>query len=427
MASLENATIPHVSDLRAHLPEKGKDDGWKLRPNRAKHFEAMSELVPAWRRRTFSIAALRREAQRVLPRPIFDFADGGAEDERTLHRNEAAFSELSLVPRPLRGSAERDLSVELFGKSLRLPVLIGPTGLAGLFWPGGECATARAASAAGTIYCASHASVVPLETIAACGASPRWIQVFVYRDRGFTRDFAERAAAAGFDALVLTIDNQLTGNRERDLRNGFTIPPRFGPIALAGMALKFGWFMRMRHELRRITFGNYVDRLGASDIGTIAQRMPSLLDPSLSWRDVDALRNWWRGPLLLKGVLHPEDAKEALARGVDGIIVSNHGGRQLDGAVASVAALPAVVEAVAGRIPVLLDGGIRRGVDVIIALALGARACLIGRPHLWGLAVAGEVGVTHALDLFRREIDRVMGLCGITRIAEIGPDLLMRR
>ncbi|MBV9051139.1 MAG: alpha-hydroxy-acid oxidizing protein, partial [Hyphomicrobiales bacterium] len=159
----------------------------------------------------------------------------------------------------------------------------------------------------------------------------------------------------------------------------------------------------------------------------IAQRMPSLLDPSLSWRDVDALRNWWRGPLLLKGVLHPEDAKEALARGVDGIIVSNHGGRQLDGAVASVAALPAVVEAVAGRIPVLLDGGIRRGADVIIALALGARACLIGRPHLWGLAVAGEVGVTHALDLFRREIDRVMGLCGITRIAEIGPDLLMRR
>ena len=363
----------------------------------------------------------------MLPRAIFDFADGGAEDERTLQRNEAAFSELFLLPRPLRGAAGRDLSIELFGKSLRLPVLIGPTGLSGLFWPDGECAAARAATNAGTIYCASHASVVPLETIAASGAAPRWMQVFIYRDRGFSREFAERAAAAKYDALVLTIDNQLTGNRERDLRNGFTIPPRFGPTAFAGMALKLSWLFRMRRELRRITFANYVERLGAADLRTIAQRMPSLLDPTLSWRDVDALRHWWRGPFLLKGILHPADAKEALARGVDGIIVSNHGGRQLDGAIASVEALPGVVDAVAGRVPVLLDGGVRRGSDVVTALALGASACLIGRPHLWGLAVAGEAGVAQVLDIFGREIDRVMGLCGITRIAEIGPDLLMRR
>jgi isopentenyl diphosphate isomerase/L-lactate dehydrogenase-like FMN-dependent dehydrogenase len=386
----------------------------------------VTEPLQAWRRRAYSVAALRAKARSVLPRPIFDFADGGAEDERTLRRNETAFSAFGLLPRPLREAGQRDLSIELFGKRVRLPVLIGPTGLSGLFWPGGECAAARAAAVAGTIYCASHASVVPLETIAACGVAPRWMQIFVYRDRGFTREFAERAAAAQFDALVLTIDNQLTGNRERDLRNGFTIPPRFGPVALAGMALKLPWLFRMRQELKRITFANYVERLGATDLKTLAQRMPSLLDPSLSWRDVDALRSWWKGPLLLKGILHPQDAREALARGVDGIIVSNHGGRQLDGAVAAVEALPDVVEAVEGRLPVLIDGGIRRGSDVVIALALGARACLIGRPHLWGLAVAGEAGVAEVLDIFRREIDRVMGLCGVSRIADIRPDLLMR-
>jgi isopentenyl diphosphate isomerase/L-lactate dehydrogenase-like FMN-dependent dehydrogenase len=394
--------------------------------DRANDGGRMRGTAARWQRRGYSVGALRLEARKLLPRPIFDFADGGAEDERALGRNEAAFSEFGLLPRPLRGAATRDLSIELFGKSLRLPVLIGPTGLSGLFWPGGECAAARAAATAGTVYCASHASVVPLETIAATGASPRWMQVFVYRDRGFTREFAERAEAADYDALVLTIDNQLTGNRERDLRNGFTIPPRFGPAAWAGMALKLPWLFRMRKEFSRITFANYVERLGASDLRTIAQRMPSLLDPSLSWRDVDELRRVWSGPLLLKGILHAGDAKEALARGLDGIIVSNHGGRQLDGAVAAVEALPGVVNAVAGRIPVLLDGGVRRGVDVVVALALGASACLVGRPHLWGLAVAGEEGVTQVLDIFRREIDRVMGLCGIAKIAEIGPDLLMR-
>ncbi|MBV8764507.1 MAG: alpha-hydroxy-acid oxidizing protein [Hyphomicrobiales bacterium] len=386
----------------------------------------MNERVSTWRPHAYSVATMRAQARRVLPRPIFDFADGGAEDERTLRRNEAAFSAFGFLPRPLCGSSHRDLSIELFGKSLRLPVLIGPTGLAGLFWPDGECATARAAARAGTVYCASHASVVPLEAIAACEASPRWMQVFVYRDRGFTREFAERAAAAKYDALVLTIDNQLTGNRERDLRNGFTIPPRFGPAAFAAMALKLPWLMRMRGELKHITFGNYVDRLGASDLKTLAERMPSLLDTSLSWRDVDQLRSWWKGPFLLKGILHPQDAKEALARGVDGVIVSNHGGRQLDGAVAAVEALPAVVEAVAGRIPILVDGGIRRGRDVIVALALGASACVIGRPHLWGLAVAGEAGVMQVLEILRREIDRVMGLCGVSSIGQIGPDLLMR-
>jgi L-lactate dehydrogenase (cytochrome)/(S)-mandelate dehydrogenase len=384
----------------------------------------MSGIAPAWTRRAYSIDALRRMARSALPRPVFDFADGGAEDEFTLRRNEAAFDDLRLLPQPLRGAATRDLSVTLFGKRSSLPVIVGPTGLAGLFWPDGERCAARAAAAAGTAFCLSHGSVCSLEQLAATGAAPRWMQVFVYRDRGFTRELTERAAAAGFDTLVLTTDNQLLGNRERDIRNGFSIPPRFGPAEYLSMALRPGWLWRMRGELSRITFGNYVRPGEAADIRAIAGRMASLLDPSMCWKDVEELRKTWSGPLILKGVLHPAEARMAVERGVDGLIVSNHGGRQLDGAPASLEALPAVVEAVGGRIPVLLDGGVRRGADVVKALVLGAAACLVGRPQLWGLAVAGEAGVAHMLDIYRREIDRVLGLCGISRIADIDRTLL---
>ncbi len=366
-------------------------------------------------------------ARHVLPRPVFDFADGGAEDERTLRRNEAAFADHALVPRPLAGPAQRDLSLTLFGQALSMPVMIGPTGLAGLFWPDGERAAARAATQAGTAYCLSHGSVCSLEQLAETGAAPRWMQVFIYTDRGFTRELTARAAAAGYHALVLTIDNQMLGNRERDLRNGFTIPPRITPSNLAGMALRPAWLLRMRGELRRITFGNYLRAGETASIQTLAQRMGALLDPSMTWSDVEALRRDWPGPLLLKGVLHPADASRAVELGIDGIIVSNHGGRQLDGAVSAIEALPAVVAAVAGRAPVLLDGGVRRGTDVVKALALGARACLIGRPALWGLAVAGQAGVAHVLDIYRREIDRTMGLCGAANLSQIGADLLFRR
>jgi L-lactate dehydrogenase (cytochrome)/(S)-mandelate dehydrogenase len=253
------------------------------------------------------------------------------------------------------------------------------------------------------------------------------MQVFIFRDRGFTRELAERAAAVRYDALVLTIDNQMLGNRERDIRNGFAIPPRFRPADLAGMALKLPWLWRMRNELPRITFGNYVRPGEAADIKTLAGRMAALLDPAMTWVDVEEVRRIWKGPLILKGVLHPAEARAALERGIDGLIVSNHGGRQLNGAPASLDALPAIVEAVAGHIPVLLDGGVRRGSDVAKALALGAAACLIGRPQLWGLAVAGEAGVAHVLDIYRRELDRVMGLCGVARLADIGHDLVFSR
>jgi isopentenyl diphosphate isomerase/L-lactate dehydrogenase-like FMN-dependent dehydrogenase len=379
-----------------------------------------------WRREAHCIADLRRMAQRVLPRPIFDFADGGAQDERTLRRNEQAFDGITLLPRPLNGAAERDLSLELFGRRISMPVIIGPTGLAGLFWPMGEQAAARAAASAGTAYCLSHGSVCALEAIPS-GDSPRWRQIFIYRDRGFTRELAERASASGYGALVLTVDNQLLGRRERDLRNGFAIPPRYRAPEVFAMATKLPWLLRMRRELPRITFGNYARPGETARIEELAGRMARLLDPAMSWVDVDALRTVWKGPLVLKGIIHPLEAAEAVARGVDGVVVSNHGGRQLDGAAASIDALPAVVAAVDGRIPVLLDGGIRRGVDVVKALSLGAAACLIGRPQLWGLAVAGEAGVAHVLALLRQEIDLTMGLMGASRLGDLGQHCLSRQ
>lgn len=368
-----------------------------------------------------SIAQLREAARERLPRPVFDFADGGAEDEATLRANEAAFERHALWPRPLRGSPARDLSLTLFGQTLSCPVLVGPTGLAGLFWPQGEVAAAKAAQACGTVYCLSHGSVCTLEELARTHQGPRWMQVFVYRDRGFTRELADRAAASGYQALVLTLDNQLLGKRERDLANGFTIPPRFGPRQLLQFARRAPWWWSMRRELPRITFGNYVRPGQPESVAHLAARMGSLLDPAMHWDDVAALRAHWRGPLLLKGVLHPQDAAEAVRLGVDGLIVSNHGGRQLDGAVASLDALPQVVQAVQGRVPVLVDGGVRRGSHVLKALTLGATAVLIGRPQLWGLAVAGQAGVEHALHLLRSELDRAMGLCGLRSLQDIQP------
>jgi len=389
--------------------------------------QRVNAVAPAWKQRGFSIEAMRDLARAALPRPVFDYADGGAEDERALRRNETAFGEIELLPRPLNGAAERDLSVTLFGQKLKMPLIVGPTGLSGLFWPDGESCAARAATAAGIPYCLSHASVCTIEDLAARGPAPRWMQVFIYKDRGFTRELAERAQAAGYGALVLTTDNQLLGHRERDLRNGFTIPPSFGPAGLAGMALKAEWLWRMRKELSRVTFGNYVRPGENPDMKTLAARMGALLDPAMAWSDVDELRRVWTGPLILKGVLHPAEARAALDHGVDGLVVSNHGGRQVDAAPATIDALPAVAEAVAGRMPVLLDGGVRRGADVVKALALGATACLLGRPTLWGLATAGEAGVAHVLDIYRREIDRVMGLCGLARIADITGDVVFPR
>ena len=368
-------------------------------------------------RHGYSVAAMRNLARKQLPRVVFDFVDGAADDERVLRRNEQAFADTLLLPRPLQGTTVRDQSIELFGERLNGPVLIGPTGLAGMLWPRGEAESARAAKAAGTVYTMSHASTVAIEDLARDVGGNLWMQVFVYRDRGLTRSFAERAHAAGYKALVLTVDNQIPGHRERDVRNGFTVPLSMGVASFLDVALHPGWWLRMART-PRFTFANY--RLeGASDILSLAARMGSLLTPDLSWKDVELLRNAWDRPLLLKGVLHPDEAKRAMELGLDGLIVSNHGGRQLDAVPASLEALPAVLDVVGGRIPVLLDGGVRRGTDVIKALALGARACLIGRPQLWGLATAGERGVAWVLELLRTEVDRAMALGGWESLAKL--------
>jgi L-lactate dehydrogenase (cytochrome)/(S)-mandelate dehydrogenase len=352
---------------------------------------------------------------------VFDFCDGAAEDEITRRRNEAAFADWEFQPTPLNGTSSRDQSIVLFGERLALPVLIGPTGLSGMLWPQGEVAAARAAAAAGAVYTMSHASTVAIEELAQAPSAPLWFQNFMYRDRGVTRAFAERAQAAGYRALVLTVDNQVLGQRERDLRNGFVIPPRVTWRSVADVARALPWALRMARA--PITMANYVSET-RKDIVSLGAYVAGLLDPTLNWKDVDWLRGLWRGPLLLKGVLHPDEARLAIEHGIDGIIVSNHGGRQLDTALPSIRALPAVAEAVAGRIPVLLDGGVRRGSHVVKAIALGATACLIGRPHLWGLALGGEAGVAQVLEIFRRDIDRVLALGGWDGIDRVDRSVL---
>ncbi len=382
------------------------------------------KAVKDWRRKAYSIEAMRRLARRVLPKPVFDFSDGAAGDELTLRSNQASLDQWALVPRPLNGAAVRDTSINLFGHRLTLPVIVGPTGLAGLFAADGEQQAARAAQAAGTGYCLSHGSVCTLEQLAQTGAAPRWMQIFVYQDRSFTHEHIARAAAAGYDGIVLTIDNQLVGSRERDLRNGFTIPPQFSLTDMIAMAPKLPWLLRMRKQLANIKFGNYERYEQAGGLASMAALLPSLLDPGLNWDDVKDIRRQWPGTLLIKGILHPDDALAAIDHGVDGIIVSNHGGRQLDAAVASISALPQIARVVDNRIPVLLDGGVRRGRHVLTAIALGASACLIARPQLWGLAVAGQQGVEHVLDIYQRELDLAMGLCGIENIAGITDEVL---
>jgi isopentenyl diphosphate isomerase/L-lactate dehydrogenase-like FMN-dependent dehydrogenase len=370
-------------------------------------------------RRGYSVAALRERARKELPRVLFDMVDGAAGDEITMRSNEAALAAMELVPTVLAGAPERDQSVELFGVKLPSPVVIGPTGFAGLLWPRAEIAAARAAARFGTIYTTSHASLSSLEEIGAATPGPKWMQTFLYKDRGITKEFATRAAAAGYKALVLTVDNQVVAGRDRDARNGTFFPFRWTPGRIADLASHPGWLIRMR-DTRSPSFANYGARSSMAAFGPL---MLEQLDPDIGWDDVDWLRDLWRGPLILKGILHADEAREAVKRCADGIIVSNHGGRQLDGAVATIRALPGVVDAVGGKAAVLIDGGFRRGIDVVKALALGARAVMIGRPHLWGVACAGEDGVFWVLELFRREIDRALALGGWNGLVKLNPNI----
>ncbi len=373
-----------------------------------------------------NIDELRAAARRRLPRVIFEFVDGGAFDEVTLRANRADFERWRFLTRVLTDVSDCDLSTTVMGTPVKAPVVLAPTGLAGILHRRGELCASRAAHRHGVPYCLSTMATCSIEQIAEASAVQRWFQLYVLRDRGLTRSFIERARATGCTALVLTVDTKVQGPRERDMRNGFTVPPRFGP----GTFLDFLWHWRWLADVGlgpKVTFRNFEGTAAQSrDAVSITQFIAGQYDLTISWKDVAWFKSVWGGPLALKGVLSAEDARIALDHGVDALIVSNHGGRQLDGAVSAIQALPAVVEAVQGRAEVILDGGVRRGSDVVKALCLGARACMVGRAWLYGLAAGGEAGVDRAIEILVKEIDITLRLLGRTRLEELGRHCLVQ-
>ena len=366
-----------------------------------------------------TIADLREMARANLPRSVFGFIDGGAHDERTLRDNEADLAALRFAPRVLVDVSERNQAVTVLGQSLRSPMIVGPTGLAGVLWPQGDVVTARASAASGVGFCQSTNSNAGIEQIAAEGRRDFWFQLYVQKDRGMTAALVERARLAACPVLVVTVDLPLQGPRERDVRNGFTVPPRIGLDNIVDYARRLGWLWRMANG-PRITFGNLEQAGGPQHkLMTLSAHIASQFEASVSWKDLDWLRSLWPGKLAIKGILHPADARLAVEHGADAIIVSNHGGRQLDSAPSAIAALPDIVAAVDGRASVLMDGGVRRGSDVVKAMALGASACLIGRAGLYGLAAGGEAGVTRAVTILQKEIDIALALLGVPDISRI--------
>lgn len=351
-----------------------------------------------------NVADYRDAAEDALPRMAFDYYASGSGAEATLEENREAYRRLRLRHRVLRDVSDCDPGVDLLGHRLALPVVVAPTAFHGLAHPEGEVATARGAGAAGTVMTLSTLSNRPMEEVADGTDGPAWFQLYVYRDREATLALVRRAGAAGFSALVLTVDAPVLGTRERDVRNRFHLPDGLGVANLPdGMA----------------------DVPEASADSGLAAYVASHMDPGLGWDDLAWLVDASELPVLVKGIVHPGDARRAVRRGAAGIVVSNHGGRQLDGGVATIDALPEVAGAVEGRVPVLLDGGVRRGTDVLKALALGADAVAVGRPALWGLAVDGAGGVRDVLDLLRGEVLEAMTLAGCRRVAEVGPDLVV--
>jgi L-lactate dehydrogenase (cytochrome) len=377
--------------------------------------------------RAHTVEDLRRLARRRLPRAIFDFVEGGAGDEGTVARNRAAFERLLFEPRVLVDVSKREQATVVLGERVATPVLVSPTGMAGLCWPKGEVAAARGAHEAGTIYTLSTHSSCTIEEVAAGAPGPLWFQLYVWQNRDLTRSFVDRARAAGYRALVLTVDVPVISRRERDLRNGFTVPPRITVGNALDTLRRVGWMRRVLLG-PKLTLANLVGMPGAprTDIVTMAGVANRQVDPSLTWADLAWFRSLWSGPLLLKGVLTVADAKQAVEHGVDGLVVSNHGGRQLDGTRASVEALPDIVDAVGSRVEVLLDGGVRRGADVVRALALGARAVMVGRPYLYGLASGGTAGVRRVLEILHGEVDHALALTGVPRIGDLDRTVVRR-
>ena len=374
--------------------------------------------------KALNIDDLRRFARRRLPRGVFDFIDGGAGDEVTLRDNRAAFERWSLLPRVGVDVAHRTLATSILGAASSLPLIIGPTGLAGFFHREGEAGIATAAAQAGVPFCLSANSIASIEETAN-GAPPaeRWFQIYFLKDREWMDGLVRRARDNGYRVLCITVDLPITGRRERDIRNGFTMPLRPSVSTALDLMTRPAWLWDMMHTKAR--FGNFEARPGAG-FSSVAQHVASLFDPGAGWDDVARLRDSWQGPVVIKGVLRAEDAQRAVSIGADAVVVSNHGGRQLDGVPAALSMLPEIVAAVDPSVEIYLDGGVRRGGDIVKALALGARACMIGRPSAWGLSAGGTAGVSRAVSILRAELDNALALLGIAAVTAVGRDCIRR-
>jgi L-lactate dehydrogenase (cytochrome) len=370
------------------------------------------------------IEDLRELSRKRIARAIFDYVDRGSYTESTLRANRADLELLTLRQRVGIDVDRRSTRGTMLGEEVSMPVGLAPVGLTGLNWADGEILAARAAQRFGVPFTLSTMSICSIEDVAGAVEKPFWFQLYVMRDRGFAASLVERAKAAGCSALVLTLDLQIQGQRHRDLKNGLAVPPKLTLGTALDIMMKPGWALNVLRGKRK-SFGNLEGRIpDAKSLATLSQWIAGQFDPTLSWKDVEWVKNLWGGKLVLKGVLDAEDAKIAAQSGADAIVVSNHGGRQLDGTMSSIRALPDVVDAVGDRTEVWFDGGIRGGQDVLKALALGAHATLIGRAFAYGLGAMGEAGVLRALEIIQRELDVTMALCGLRSVREANPSIL---
>jgi L-lactate dehydrogenase (cytochrome) len=372
-----------------------------------------------------SILDLRELARRRLPPPIFHYLDGAAETEITARRNTAAFDDDRLIPKCLIDVGSVRTATRVLGQDLEWPVFCSPTGASRFYHPEGELAVARAAAKAGTLYSLSIASTHSLEDVAAATSGPKMFQLLVFKDRDVTRACIERCKRAGYDALCLTVDAVVRGKRERELRTGLGIPMKLSMSSAVSFALRPGWFIGQASK-GPFSMPNIGAFNGSSRLAAQTRYLGEQLDPLVTWKDLRELIELWGGPFALKGVMAVDDARRAVDVGASALIVSNHGGRQLDGAAAPFEVLPEIAAAVGDRIDVILDGGVRRGVHVLKALARGAKACSIGRPYLFGLAAGGEAGVTRALDILRTELVRAMQLSGCVDVRGIDESFVRR-
>ncbi|TWD51140.1 L-lactate dehydrogenase (cytochrome) [Agrobacterium vitis] len=372
-----------------------------------------------------TIDDLKRQARRRVPKMFFDYADSGAWTESTYNANESDFGKIKLRQRVLVDMTNRSLASTMIGQPVTMPVAISPTGLTGMQHADGEILAAEAAEAFGVPFTLSTMSICSIEDVALHTRKPFWFQLYVMKDRDFVNNLIDRAKAAKCSALVLTLDLQILGQRHKDLRNGLSAPPKFTPKHIWQMATRPLWCMEMLNTKRR-TFGNIVGHAkNVSDLSSLASWTAEQFDPKLSWADVAWIKERWGGKLILKGILDEDDARAAVDTGADAIIVSNHGGRQLDGAASSISMLPRIVAAVGDKIEVHMDGGIRSGQDVLKAVAMGAKGTYIGRPFLYGLGAGGREGVTRALEIIAKEMDVTMALCGKRLLSDVDESILL--